>query len=89
MQVTLDTKSITDPATKIANHLKYSAKSLKDGAIDAGNKIKDACAPAIDAVKTYGLGIGTKAEIHYCGKCGINIEEFGHINFCPQCGKKI
>jgi len=90
MQVILDTKSITDPAEKVKSQVKSSMKNMIDKASVIGNSIADKCNPALNAVKTYGLGIiDTKADVHFCVKCGFNIEEYGKVNFCPQCGKKI
>lgn len=89
MKVTIDTNSLTDPLKHARENMAAGFKDIKDYTGKTLTRIKEQVAPVASAVKEYGLGIIVKDDVHFCVKCGLNIEEFGSINYCPRCGKRL
>lgn len=89
MKVTLDTDVVVNPLKSFKENVMHNAGVIKDHAKAVMTVVKEKSEPVIEAAKTYGLGIVRGEDVHFCSKCGLNIETYSGARYCPRCGKRI
>ena len=83
-------KAITIDPNPLINKIRTKKEQFANKCSNAGKAIAGAVVPVVTAVKEYGLEMVKPAEVNYCPGCGTEIpKEYGDINFCHKCGRKI